>query len=114
MRLITGVLSIIKKEKKTKNLIRVSLSKQHQRQKKNQRLRLRLRRIRKKLQETRRMQRKIKFPTCKKNLEGQSLLLEKGFFPFCSEKCKMRDLYGWFTEESSVSRDLEPRVLEDR
>ena len=41
----------------------------------------------------------MKCPACKKTLKG------KKYFPFCSEKCKMIDLYDWFYEENSV--DLE-------
>ena len=38
-------------------------------------------------------------------------LKKERFFPFCSQKCKMSDLYGWFSEEYKISRDLSPGDL---
>lgn len=46
----------------------------------------------------------MKCPVCNKKLKG------KKHFPFCSEKCKMIDLYDWFYEENSI--DL--KVFEDK
>ena len=54
---------------------------------------------------------KIKCPVCKTVLEECDDLKKKGLFPFCSEKCKMNDLYGWFTGEYTISRNLRPDDL---
>ena len=56
---------------------------------------------------------KIKCPRCRSVLDDVESLKTTGLFPFCSEKCKMSDLYGWFTEEYTVSRELDPIDLID-
>jgi endogenous inhibitor of DNA gyrase (YacG/DUF329 family) len=38
---------------------------------------------------------KIKCPTCKKNVQKDSNL----FFPFCSERCKMIELGAWLDDK---------------
>lgn len=39
-------------------------------------------------------------------------LKENKWFPFCSERCKMVDLYGWFNEDYYISEEL-PNTSED-
>lgn len=46
----------------------------------------------------------MKCPTCKKDTV-------KKYFPFCSERCQLIDLYNWFNEEYCFSEEL-PRVVE--
>jgi len=56
---------------------------------------------------------KIKCPRCQFVIDDAESLKKTNLFPFCSEKCKMSDLYGWFTEEFKVSRDIDPIDLID-
>ncbi|MFC1668312.1 DNA gyrase inhibitor YacG [Chlamydiota bacterium] len=56
---------------------------------------------------------KNKCPTCKKMLIDSVSLQKNGFFPFCCAQCKMSDLYGWFNEEYSISRELSSEETED-
>jgi len=37
----------------------------------------------------------------------------KKAFPFCSARCKMADLDGWFTEEYRISRSIHQDDLEE-
>jgi endogenous inhibitor of DNA gyrase (YacG/DUF329 family) len=33
--------------------------------------------------------------------------------PFCSQRCKLIDLYRWFSEQYTIDRDLTPEDLPD-
>jgi len=37
-----------------------------------------------------------------------------GFFPFCSQKCKLIDLHKWLSEEYYISSPIEPRKDEEK
>ena len=41
-----------------------------------------------------------KCPMCSSKRNGVE---SNEFFPFCSERCKLLDLYSWFNEEYSIS-----------
>lgn len=43
----------------------------------------------------------IKCPGCKK----PAPVKDNPYKPFCSERCKMTDLGGWFTEQYKISED---------
>lgn len=45
--------------------------------------------------------------TCKKETEKNE------FFPFCSERCKLIDLWGWFNEEYYVSAPVPQKEMEE-
>lgn len=52
---------------------------------------------------------KFTCPTCKKVFEEE----ESCAMPFCSKRCRLADLNGWFCEEFSIPMDIE-RELERR
>lgn len=45
-------------------------------------------------------------PTCKKVFDGE----KSDAMPFCSRRCRMADLNGWFCEEFSVPADMEQEL----
>ncbi|MBO7081948.1 MAG: DNA gyrase inhibitor YacG [Neisseriaceae bacterium] len=47
----------------------------------------------------------VKCPTCGKLIEWQP---ENRFRPFCSERCKMRDLGAWAEEKYAITETSEP------
>jgi len=51
----------------------------------------------------------MKCVICKKEIKP---LKENKFFPFCSKKCRLVDLYSWLNEEYSISEPL-PNTAED-
>jgi endogenous inhibitor of DNA gyrase (YacG/DUF329 family) len=50
---------------------------------------------------------KSKCPTCEEECER-----DNKFFPFCSERCQLLDLWNWFNGEYAFSEPL-PNVEED-
>ncbi|MBQ4488560.1 MAG: DNA gyrase inhibitor YacG [Ruminobacter sp.] len=53
---------------------------------------------------------KVKCPICNKEIEWNSNNIYR---PFCSERCKMKDLGGWADEKYHISSPLTPEDLED-
>jgi len=52
---------------------------------------------------------KVKCPNCGK----ESLWEGNPFRPFCSEKCKMSDLYRWLSEEYRLEEELGGKVVKE-
>lgn len=50
---------------------------------------------------------KVKCPTCRKRRERNK------YFPFCSKRCKMADLYGWLSDSYRISEPIkgEPKEI---
>jgi hypothetical protein len=40
-------------------------------------------------------------------------LPENKWYPFCSERCKMSDLYNWISEEYFISEQLPQQIEEN-
>jgi uncharacterized protein len=50
----------------------------------------------------------MKCPICKKDVAAGG-----GFYPFCSERCKIIDLGNWATEKYVISTPAQPTGSED-
>ncbi|MBQ4142009.1 MAG: DNA gyrase inhibitor YacG [Thermoguttaceae bacterium] len=45
-------------------------------------------------------------PTCKKVFDSE----QTDAMPFCSVRCRLADLHGWFCEEFSIPVDIEKEI----
>jgi len=49
---------------------------------------------------------------CSRCKAERDTLENNKYYPFCSEKCKLVDLWGWMNEEYNISESL-PNINED-
>jgi len=47
----------------------------------------------------------VKCPTCEREVEWSSA---SPFRPFCSDRCRLIDLGGWFSEERAIAGESAP------
>ncbi len=48
---------------------------------------------------------RVKCPQCGKDVH-KNKKLESGYFPFCSRRCKLADLGGWFDNKYKITSTL--------
>ncbi len=52
-------------------------------------------------------------PSCGKEVIKPETISGETPWPFCSEKCRDSDLYGWLSEDYKISRDLDEEEFDD-
>ncbi|NGX57841.1 MAG: DNA gyrase inhibitor YacG [Chlamydiae bacterium] len=52
-------------------------------------------------------------PQCHKEVIKPEVIDENSTWPFCSEKCRDADLFGWLSEEYNISRELNEEEVDE-